>query len=190
MWVGGAVVSVVLLCVAGFGFYKVRGMILPTEPDQTKAAPAAPGDRLFREGQCAGQVGNGYVPLDCAEPAATLQIIKFIEGESSETPDCPSGTDYVRSLRSKGPGSQSGVLCVRNLRGEHPGDVGKGGGRFEPGDCTTTSGVIEETVCVPGAVKVTGLVKTKAECPPNTKSNLELVPKPSRDYTVICIAPA
>lgn len=190
MWVGGAVVSVVLLCVAGFGFHKVRGMILPTEPGQTRAAPAAPGDRLFREGECAGQVGNGYVPLDCAEPAATLKILKFLEGESSETPDCPGGTDYVRSLRSKGPGSQSGVLCVRSLGDEHPGDVGKGGGRFEPGDCTTTSGVIEETVCVPGAVKVTGLVKAKAECPPNTKSNLELVPKPSRDYNVICIAPA
>ncbi|MFJ8887536.1 hypothetical protein ACIRJR_29585 [Streptomyces sp. NPDC102402] len=156
--------------------------------------------RDWKAGDCAGPdtstSKDGYQPLDCDDPKATIKALEVKDGEIfAGAVECPAGTDEIISVKVSfgGDASTGGIpsktICGRNLSGDHPGDAGAGGGQLVVGDCVDDRA--KEVACASGGGnKVLALTKTAEECPADADNPIELFPSPGRPYNAICTSKA
>ncbi|MFI8865892.1 hypothetical protein ACIGNW_03130 [Streptomyces sp. NPDC053707] len=152
----------------------------------------------WKVGDCAGpdtsESKDGFQPLDCDDPQATIKALEVKDGEIfAGAVECPAGTDEIISVKVSFGGSSSGglpskTICGRNLSGDHPGDAGAGGGQLVVGDCVSDEA--KEVACGTGGNKVLALTKTAEECPAAADNPIELFPSPGRPYDAICTSKA
>ncbi|MEV0009285.1 hypothetical protein AB0M10_03445 [Streptomyces sp. NPDC051840] len=148
----------------------------------------------WKAGDCAGPdtsaSKDGFQPLDCDDPKATIKALEVKGGEFfAGAVECPAGTDEIISVKvSYGGDAKGGIptktICGRNLSGDHPGDAGAGGGQLVVGDCVDDQA--KEVACASGGSKVLALTKTPEECPADADNPIELFPSPGRPYNAIC----
>ncbi|MEU2679097.1 hypothetical protein ABZ638_19650 [Streptomyces sp. NPDC007107] len=152
----------------------------------------------WKVGDCAGpdtsESKDGFQPLDCDDPKATIKALEVKDGEIfAGAVECPAGTDEIISVKvsfggSSGGGLPSKTICGRNLSDDHPGDAGAGGGQLVVGDCVSDEA--KEVACATGGNKVLALTKTAEECPAAADNPIELFPSPGRPYDAICTSKA
>ncbi|MEV5162221.1 hypothetical protein [Streptomyces sp. NPDC053728] len=155
--------------------------------------------RDWKVGDCAGpdtsESKDGYQPLDCDDPKATIKALQVKDGEIfAGAVECPAGTDEIISVKvsfggDASAGLPSKTICGRNLSGDHPGDAGAGGGQLVVGDCVDDQA--KEVACASGGgSKVLALAKSAEECPADADNPIELFPSPGRPYDAICTSKA
>ncbi|MFB8024338.1 MULTISPECIES: hypothetical protein [unclassified Streptomyces] len=152
----------------------------------------------WKVGDCAGpdtsESKDGFQPLDCDDPKATIKALQVKDGEMfAGAVECPAGTDEIISVKvsfggDASAGLPSKTICGRNLSGDHPGDAGAGGGQLVVGDCVDDQA--KEVACASGGNKVLALAKTAEECPAAADNPIELFPSPGRPYDAICTSKA
>ncbi|MFD6281322.1 hypothetical protein ACFWFI_38020 [Streptomyces sp. NPDC060209] len=152
----------------------------------------------WKVGDCAGpdtsESKDGFEPLDCDDPKATIKALEVKDGEFfAGAVECPAGTDEIISVKVSFGGDASGglpskTICGRNLSDDHPGDAGAGGGQLVVGDCVDDEA--KEVACATGGNKVLALTKTAEECPAGADNPIELFPSPGRPYDAICTSKA
>jgi hypothetical protein len=145
-------------------------------------------DELSEIGDCLGpdsEDPSGFVPEDCEDPAATVEILAMELMAGSE-PECPPGTDVLIEAQqgSVFEGTIMGLpetWCLRNLEPPHPGDLGMGGGQLLAGDCfyVSAGNEIVEVACDGRGTatpenRLLAVVESTAECPPETTDPIEL----------------
>ncbi|WP_329229295.1 MULTISPECIES: hypothetical protein [unclassified Streptomyces] len=152
----------------------------------------------WKVGDCAGpdtsESKDGFQPLDCDDPKATIKALEVKDGEMfAGAVECPAGTDEIISVKvsfggDASAGLPSKTICGRNLSDDHPGDAGAGGGQLVVGDCVDDQA--KEVACASGGSKVLALTKTAEECPAAADNPIELFPSPGRPYDAICTSKA
>ncbi|MFD5870496.1 hypothetical protein [Streptomyces sp. NPDC060322] len=152
----------------------------------------------WKVGDCAGpdtsESKDGFQPLDCDDPKATIKALEVKDGEMfAGAVECPAGTDEIISVKvsfggDASAGLPSKTICGRNLSDDHPGDAGAGGGQLVVGDCVDDQA--KEVACASGGSKVLALAKTAEECPAAADNPIELFPSPGRPYDAICTSKA